>query len=378
MTSPVSPSEGSLESLWHLVNTALHDRTSYCPDEGYWQINQRAVADDAAWEVRVHFEGRDPRPEELALLSHAIATADGADLVEKLLFRLEAKAAPLIQVLLRDVTPDRRAAAVRLAGAALTPETWLSAMADPASVVRVAVVETLIRSHWLPDDSPRKPSDYKARVRAALADPSADVRVAAASSTYADLERTALVARLIGQTSDWREKRALRQALIGSDDCGVDHWHGGLLADPVVRAALVDIIAEPGPETRQFAIKRIGCRLAETPDDEDLSDFCIALFEQLLVEKHLLIVEDLLRVDVYPRITDHIIGRLTPLLADHLKMRFDVAYFLKRFGSAAVPLLERLSAQGGFMGDHARESLAAIETQSTLERHPPKPGCPSP
>lgn len=360
MTSSVSPSDGSLESLRRLVNTALHDRSTYWPQEGYWQTIEVAVADDAGFRVRLHFEGRDPRPEEMAVLSDAIASVDGADLVEKLLFRLESKATPLIMALLHDEAPERRAAAVRLAGAALTPESWRPAIADPAPIVRVAVVETLARAHWLTDDNPRKPPDYRARVRAALTDPSADVRIAAARSTYADPERTALVARLIGRTSDWREKGDLRLALIGSDDCLDVQWHSGLLADPVVRAALVAIVADPNPVVRQFAIKRIGDRLAETPDDEDVSDFCIALFEQLLVERHLYIVEDLLRVTAYPRITDHVIARLTPLVTDHSKLRFDVAYFLRRFGPAAVPLLEQLVAAGGYVADHARESLAAI------------------
>ena len=369
---PPSPPDDSLETLRRLVNTALHDRSLYCPQVGYWQTDERAVADDAADAIVLQFSGRDPSAAELTLLGNAVASANGVDLIEKLLRRLEAKAMPLIFSLLQDASPDRRAAAVRLASHVLTPETWLSASDDAAPVVRVAVVEALAGADGMSADDPRCVPDYKERVRRALADPSAEVREAAARSRYPDTKRNAIVARMIANTDDAWHRTRLGRGLIETQDWDIAHWTKASFGDAIVRCELVKLIAAPNPELRTIAIQKIDRLIDALPRDEDVSDFCIALFEQLLVERSLPIVDKLLRVQAYPRVTGHIIGRLSELLPDHLpKLPFDAPRFLKRFGPAALPLLERLATGTGYFADHARESLDAIRA---AERSANQPG----
>lgn len=250
-------------ALRRLVDQALHD------DE--------RRAGHAAYAVMLGFDSCDPTPAELAAIGEAIAV-DGVPIerVERLRFRLKEKAAPLILGLLRDERPGWRCAGVRLAAEALTPDTWLLALGDPLPDVRHAAVLKLTASHWLPDDNPRKPADYKARLRAALADPSRMVRLAAAGSAYSDMERNAIVARMIAETVDPVEKTALRWALVRADDWEPTRWDRASFSRPEIRAALVAMPEDPDVELRRTWLERIGLLVELQSVDADMTDFQVA------------------------------------------------------------------------------------------------------
>ncbi|MDZ4841006.1 MAG: hypothetical protein SH859_02515 [Hyphomicrobium aestuarii] len=78
---PQSSPDDSLETLRRLVNTALHDYSTYVNEDMYWQV-PRSRADSASYDVMVHFAGRDLTTDELALLGEAIATSQDLVLVE--------------------------------------------------------------------------------------------------------------------------------------------------------------------------------------------------------------------------------------------------------------------------------------------------------
>ncbi|MDZ4841007.1 MAG: hypothetical protein SH859_02520 [Hyphomicrobium aestuarii] len=262
--------------------------------------------------------------------------------------------------LLEDERSSWRYAGVRLAAAALAPDTWLPTAADPSPDVRHAAVAKLIAAHWLPDDVPRKPADYGARVRDALYDPASAVRLAAAGSVYPDMERNVIVALMIAATANEGERTALRWALMSSDDWELTRWDITSFAGADVRQALIGCLADPDPKLRRYALKRIDLRVAASDDDEDMTDFITAVFERLLVERDLDLIYALLRFDGYTRIPGTIIERLTALAPD-VPTTFNVAYFLRQFGLAAVPLLKRLASDGtAHTADEARLSLAAI------------------
>ncbi len=315
---PHCPPCESLDKLRQLLRTALNDYSATVDEDRYWQVPV-PVAGTAAVQVAAHFDGRDPTPEEHALIKASIQSTHDDVMVERLLGCLKKKAAPFVLDLVRD---DR--------------ELWRRAG------VRLAIVSNV--------------PDRNGIVVRALEDPSVHVRLAAAASSpwYADPERNARLANMISRTTDRGERNQLRVSLMQAAPG---------LTDPVVRAALLaGLDDDDDGHVRSTAIDEISRKLVGAADDEDVTDLLTAMFERLLVETDHRARQRLLDIKGYPRIGGYILERLTALLPDGLPPNAQgFGYFLRQFGPDALPLLEHLAVDAP-PGTAPHLSIAAIRS----------------